>query len=412
MFDFTKLNFVEIAIYSYVASNIFESILDALQHIAQFRKPTKDMLEIVPAEKFQEATLYERSKMKFRIFFNLINLAKESLVLLYLEKIYKCSGSCEPWISQDCTLFIIIMLIDTLFKIPFDLYYDFVLEDSFGYNKKSLGTFIYDLFAQGLVTTILIMMIYGGVMYIISKCRTFYIQVGVFVTVIKFLLIWIYPTVIAPIFNKFVLMDKKENLHKKITALAKRVNFALDSIYTMDGSKRSGHSNAYFTGFGKLKRIVFFDTLLSQMKDDDQILAVLCHEFGHFIHSHMWYFMIVDTVALFGGLYAFNAFFNYSKFSTGINLYLFMNIFTPVVYCYKVFRNYISRIFERQADGFAIKYGYGEKLIEALKVLVNENTSTLLHNPLYSIFHSTHPAVIERIENIRESVGETKKKEE
>ena len=240
----------------------------------------------------------------------------------------------------------------------------------------------------------------------------FYIHVTVFILLFRLLMLWIYPTVIAPIFNKFVPFDSEKPLYGKIQNLAKEVGFEIKGIFVMDGSRRSGHSNAYFTGLGKQKRVVFFDTLLNQLKTDEQVLGVLAHEFGHFKRIHNLIFLFIDTFGMLGVFILMNKVFSRMLMPIGLKLFLFISIVSPFGYIFTMFRNFCSRLMEKDADMFAIKLNYGKELVQSLKILVEENTSTLKNSYIHSLVNFSHPDVIQRIEFIEENVKsqEDKKK--
>lgn len=404
------LDSVTLAIYCYAFTCGCEVIIAVFQHLAQFKPTTKNMTDILPEDKIEKGAKYEMAKCKFKIFNCFYTFAKDLIVMIYLGQIYQFLQKIK--LNADVAIFLFIFLIDKVTKIPISLFYDFGLEAYFGYNKKTFGTWLYDLFAESLVTCLLLWPIYGTIIFLIRKYSTFYIHVTLFILFFRLLMLWIYPTIIAPIFNKFVPFDNEKPLYEKIQNLAKEVGFEIKGIFVMDGSRRSGHSNAYFTGLGKQKRVVFFDTLLNQLKTDEQVLGVLAHEFGHFKRSHNLIFLFIDTFGMLGVFILMNKVFSRMLMPIGLKLFLFISIVSPFGYIFAMFRNFCSRLMEKDADMFAIKLNYGKELIQSLKILVEENTSTLKNSYIHSLVNFSHTNVIDRIEFIEENVKsqEDKKK--
>ncbi|KAL6122620.1 hypothetical protein NUSPORA_00292 [Nucleospora cyclopteri] len=400
-----------LTICCFALSVIVKNIISALEFTAQFRKPAKEVFEIYTKEENEKACKYQQAKMKFSIFSCTMNFLKDAFMIYKINCFYTCLEKYEQFISRDISLFLVFSLVDSLFNIPLHIYYDFVLEDSFGFNKKTMGTFIYDFFAMNLINLILMTPLLKVIIYCISNFKNFYIFVGTSVILFELFVILIYPNFIAPIFNKFEKMDETSDLYKNVCLLAKKVNFNVQSILVMDGSKRSAHSNAYFIGFGKNKKIVFYDTLLNQSKSDQQILAVLCHEFGHFVHSHIWKSMFLHSIMIFSKLYIFNLMFHSMDGPISVKILNFSTLISPLMLITTLLFNVFSRKNEKEADMFALEFGYGEHLLQALKTLAKTNSSTLTHNYLYSLIKHSHPPVIERIGIIKAEIAERAKKE-
>jgi STE24 endopeptidase len=234
-----------------------------------------------------------------------------------------------------------------------------------------------------------------------------------FVFAFQFLMLILYPTLIAPLFNKFELLKDAE-LGERILALADRVGFKTSGIYTMDGSKRSTHSNAYFTGIGKSKRIVLFDTLLEQMTAD-QVLAVLAHEMGHYKMKHVLRMLIVQGIFLLVGFYVLSFLVDYEPLfrafglerpSNYAALVLFSLLSGPATFYLTPLLNLLSRKHEYEADRFAATVLKDSRpMEEALIRLTIKNLSNLTPHPWYSAYHYSHPTTVERISAIRRAAG-------
>jgi STE24 endopeptidase len=300
-------------------------------------------------------------------------------------------------------------VIFSLASLPIDLYSTFGIESRFGFNKTTLSLYFSDKL-KGLILGILIG---GPFLYVVlwlmqATGEYWWIWAFVFITLFQLLMIIIVPTFIAPWFNKFEPLASGE-LRDRILALAKQIGFKSSGIFLMDGSKRSAHSNAYFTGIGKAKRIVLFDTLIEQMTID-QGLAVLAHEMGHYKMKHIRRMMVVQAVFLFIGLYILSRLVNYQPLFTAFGLQpsnhaaliLFSLLSGPFTFYLGPLMNLLSRKHEYEADRFAaITLRNGKPMEEALINLTVKNLSNLTPHPWYSAYHYSHPTPTERIGAIR-----------
>jgi STE24 endopeptidase len=295
-------------------------------------------------------------------------------------------------------------------RLPIGLYSTFVLETRFGFNKTSLGLYVTDKI-KGLVLALAI-----GIPFLLAILwfmratgSYWWLWAFLFISAFQLLMIAILPTFIAPWFNKFEPLKEGE-FRDRILALADQVGFKTSGIYCMDGSKRSAHSNAYFTGIGKSKRIVLFDTLIDQMTAD-QGLAVLAHEMGHYKMKHIRRMFMVQTLFLFVGLYLLSLLLDYPPFfaafglkpSAHAALILFSLLSGPFTFYLGPAMNFLSRKHEYEADRFAARtLSNGKPMEEALINLTVKNLANLTPHPWYSAYHYSHPTPAERIEAIRQ----------
>ena len=298
-------------------------------------------------------------------------------------------------------------------NLPTELYATFRLEARFGFNKTTVKLYIADKL-KGLLLGIVIGVPFLLVVLWLMEAAGFYWWIWAFLFIAGFQLIMVivYPTLIAPLFNKFERLPEGE-LRNRILRLAEQVGFKTDGIYSMDGSKRSAHSNAYFTGLGKAKRIVLFDTLIEQMTID-QGLAVLAHEMGHYKMKHVRRMLMVQTVFLFVGLYVLSllvdyqplfAAFGFDHPSNHVALVLFSLLSGPVTFYLGPLLNRLSRKHEYEADRFAATtLRSGKPMEEALINLTVKNLSNLNPHRWYSAYHYSHPTPAERISAIRQAV--------
>lgn len=374
----------------------------------------------VPAEFAAKITLAEHQKAgkytaaKLRI--NSFEIVFSAMVLMvwtiggginWLDGFWQ--NQFSNTIHIGTALIISIILIGGVISLPFDIYRTFVLEQKFGFNKTKATTFIGDLFKISLLMLLIGTPFIYAVLLLMSEAGEFWwLFVWLLLTVFSLLMLWIYPSYIAPIFNKFKPLDD-QTLVSKINQLLERTGFKSDGVFVMDGSKRSSHGNAYFTGIGKNKRIVFFDTLLQGM-NDAQITAILAHELGHFHHQHIRKQMLVSfaitllSLALLGYLISQVWFFHglgVSQISSYNGLILFVLTLPIFSFFISPISNYLSRKYEFEADTFAAKHSNADDLITSLIQLYKENAATLTPNHLYSLFHDSHPSASVRINHLK-----------
>lgn len=306
-----------------------------------------------------------------------------------------------------------VMLITGSIGLPFAAWRKFRIEARFGFNRMTPGLFLLDTFK-----TLVLALAFGaplawGVLWVMHNTGTAWAwwAWGLWVG-FNVLLLWLFPTVIAPLFNKFTPLNNPE-MADRIHALAKRCNFSLKGLFVMDGSRRSAHGNAYFTGFGNNRRIVFFDTLLSRL-NTDEIEAVLAHELGHFSHKHI----IKRMVITFGMALVF--FHLLAWLSTQIWFYtdlgvlpqlgrpndaLALILFFMVIPVFTFWAGplvaFLSRRDEFQADRYAASQCSADHLVSALVKLYDDNAATLTPDPLHSAYYDSHPPAAVRIQQLK-----------
>ena len=372
--------------------------------------------KINPAD-YQKSVQYTLAKGSFQrwaeVYDRLVTLVLLFGLLGYVDQFARYLDLRIPFMpyGQGIWFCLAIGFAASLAGLPIDVYSTFYLEGKFGFNKTTAGLYITDKL-KGLMLALVI-----GVPFLIvifwlmdSMGKFWWLWAFVFVSLFQLLMIVIFPTFIAPWFNKFEPLKEGE-LRERILALAKQLGFTTSGIYTMDGSKRSAHSNAYFTGIGRAKRIVLFDTLIEQMTID-QGLAVLAHEMGHYKMKHIQRMLALQMVLLFVGLYVVNlllhwpAFFNAFGLSPSNQaaLVLFSFLAGPATFYLGPLLNYLSRKHEYEADRFAaMNLHDGRPMTEALINLTVKNLSNLNPHPWYSAYHYSHPTAAERITAIQQS---------
>ncbi|MDX8387723.1 MAG: M48 family metallopeptidase [Ghiorsea sp.] len=304
-------------------------------------------------------------------------------------------------------------LIGSLLDLPFSIYNTFVVEQKFGFNKMTAKLFISDLFKQTLLMLVIAAPLIWVILWLMASAGTMWwawawaVWVG-----FSMLMMWAYPTFIAPLFNKFEPM-KNQDLKAAIEGLLTRCGFESNGLFQMDGSKRSSHGNAYFTGFGKTKRIVFYDTLLDQLSTNET-LAVLAHELGHFKRNHIKKRMAVTfSIFLAGfalmGWLAEQAWFyeglGVSQVSHYVLLILFMLAMPAFTFVLSPIMSMYSRKHEFEADDYAKEHADAADLISALVKMYEDNAATLTPDPLYSAWHDSHPPAPVRIAHLEEKLS-------
>lgn len=305
-----------------------------------------------------------------------------------------------------------IILIMTAFEIPTSFYQTFVIEEKYGFNKSTVAQFFKDQAISLSLVIAIGMPILALILWVMDSVgELWWLYAWAILMSISLLMSWLFPTVIAPLFNKFTPMEDG-SLKDRIQGLLKRCGFNSNGIFIMDGSKRSGHGNAYFTGMGNNKRIVFFDTLIESL-DEEELEAVLAHELGHFKCKHVIKmlvassFMTLISFAILGWLITQDWFFSGLGVDTHSNAAALL-LFTLVSPVFTIFMQpisaYFQRKFEFEADDFASKNAKAEKMISGLVKLYEENASTLTPDPLFSAFHYSHPPAAIRIAHLEEKM--------
>ena len=326
--------------------------------------------------------------------------------LNWLDGLWQSVLSQPIWLGV--AVMISFMIISSLLDLPFSIYRTFVIEERYGFNRIKPKLFVADL-AKGLLLTIAIGVPLAWIVLwlMASSGNLWWLYVWIVWMSFSLLMIFIYPTWIAPIFNKFTELDDAELKHT-IEKLMQRCGFTSKGIYVMDGSRRSSHGNAYFTGLGENKRIVFFDTLLKSL-GPQEIEAVLAHELGHFKHKHIHKHILAMAVMTLVALAALGWLMQQSWFFAGLGIatpstYMALIVFSLLlsvfgVYFQPVF-SFFSRKHEFEADDFAAQQSDPARLILALVKLYEENANTLTPDPLYSAFHDSHPPAPVRIAHL------------
>ena len=387
-----------------------------IRHILAHRHSVPPQFaEKIPLAAHQKAADYTIAKTKM----GLVLMLTGAAVLLgftllgglqYLStSLFRITG---PGMFYQIALLAAFALISGALDLPFEYYSQFVLEARFGFNKMTVRLFFADLLKSVLLGAAIGLPLIWVILTLMEQAGEWWWLYAWFVwSGFQLLMLVLYPTVIAPLFNKFTPLAD-ESLRTRIESLMKRVGFASKGLFVMDGSKRSAHGNAYFSGFGAAKRIVFFDTLLSRLAEQE-VEAVLAHELGHFKLKHI----VKRIVVMFALSLAFLALLGYLKaqawFYTGLGvdpmlianndamaLILFVLVLPVFTFLFSPLTSITSRKHEFEADAFAAKHTDAQDLVSAVVKLYEDNASTLTPDPIYSAFYDSHPPATARINKL------------
>jgi len=441
-------------------------ILRQRRTVKDNRTPNEDVKRLMDDETYVKSRLYSLEKINFGIFkdaYHEVELLAITLTF-FLAKLWKFSGKSIEYLGytdeliQSNMFLLQTTILSFVVHLPWSLYRTFVIEERHGFNKMTIGFYFKDTFKKmaisqiitGILITPLIWLIKWGGDY-------FFIYAWGFTFAFTMAIFFVYMDFIAPLFDKYTPVPESP-LRTAIVDLAKSINFPLTKLYVVDGSKRSAHSNAFFYGFFKNKRIVLFDTLLDDTcnpmlgLDEDgnkrqfpteetteeteepagagkkkgcsqeEVVAVLGHELGHWYHGHVWKPMILNQFLILGMFYSFGLLVKNKQLLADFGfvdeqptlislLVIFQFIFSPFNRVMSAVSVYITRCFEFQADRFAVGLGLGEKLQTSLVKLVKDNLSFPMADKLYSTFTFSHPPILERLAAIREEMSKKSKSE-
>ncbi|MGR9086052.1 MAG: M48 family metallopeptidase [Gammaproteobacteria bacterium] len=314
------------------------------------------------------------------------------------------SSALWAGVAASATIFLLM----TLIEIPIGLYQTFVIEEKYGFNKSTVKQFVKDHVLQLALGAVIGLPLLALILWIMESLGSlWWLWAWGVMMAFSLLMSWLFPTLIAPLFNKFTPMEEG-SLKTRIQKLLERCGFNSKGIFIMDGSRRSGHGNAYFTGIGSNKRIVFFDTLVKSL-DEEELEAVLAHELGHFKCRHVIKMLAATSVMSLISLAILGWLIDQSWFYQGLGvehpsnaaaLLLFMLVSPVFTVFLQPISAYFQRKFEFEADDFAAAHAKATKMISGLVKLYEENASTLTPDPLYSAFHYSHPPAAIRIAHL------------
>ena len=364
--------------------------------------------DVYDSEKYFKSQEYKKTQYRFSKYSKIFSLIIILSFFYFDGFIIVDSFSRNLFKSEiliSLTFFGTIFFGNELLSLPFSVFFTFFIEEKFGFNKTSIKTYISDKLKSWILT----ILFGGGILgFIIFQEQligeNFWIVAWIFITGITIIINGFYAQIIVPLFNKQKKLEKGE-LRSEIEKYSCKVGFDLSNIFIIDGSKRSSKANAYFSGFGKQKRVTLFDTLIDKL-NKKQIVAVIAHEIGHYKKNHIifnLFFSIMQTgfmlyvLSLFIYMPVFSEALGIENHSFHIGLVTFSILFTPISEIISLIFNMFSRKFEYEADEFAKKTYSGEYLIEALKILSKDSLSNLTPHPKYVWWHYSHPTLFQRV---------------
>jgi STE24 endopeptidase len=383
-----------------------------LSYIAAHRIAVPEAFsEKITLAEHQKAADYTTAKTRF----SMLGILFDATVLLAFTLgggIQFIADFCNSWfeapLTQGVATFVVVMMLFSLLEIPFSLYRTFVIEAQFGFNKMTLKLYFVDAIKSLILGAALGLPLLFGVIWMMERLGAYWwLYVWLAWMAFNMLILFIYPNFIAPLFNKFTPMED-EAMKARISTLLTKCGFTAQGLFVMDGSKRSAHGNAYFTGFGKSKRIVFFDTLLERLSGNE-IEAVLAHELGHFKRHHVMKRIVMTFVMSLGFLWVLGQLMQTDWFfqglgvttpSTALALLLFFLIIPLFSFFMMPLMSAYSRKHEFEADAYAAGQTDARDLVSALVKLYQDNASTLTPDPLHSSFYDSHPPAATRIAHL------------
>jgi STE24 endopeptidase len=396
-----------------VITYVFDQVLDYINLKAQRKDIPPEIASFYNKEKYQKSLDYQREQTRFSFLTAAFSFLL-SLGMLIFGGFGWVDNLLRPLIQHEIALalvfFGVIMTVSDLITIPFQWYGTFVIEAKYGFNKTTLRTFITDKLKGYVLGALAGGALLSLLMYLMKIIGPdFWIWFGLVAAVFILFINMFYTSLILPLFNKLTPLAEGE-LKTAIEAFSKKANFPLDNIFVMDGSKRSAKANAFFSGIGKKKKIVLYDTLITN-HTTDELVAVLAHEVGHFKKKHIIWSYLISIVQVFFILFVLSKMvFNEnlsialggSQQAVHLNLIAFGILFSPISGITGLLMSMLSRKNEFEADAYAKETFDGNALANALKKLSVDNLSNLYPHPVYVFFHYSHPPLLQRLAALKQ----------
>lgn len=406
----TTLFYILVAIL--VLSFLFEKILDRL-NASRFDQPIPEELsDVYDREAYEKSQNYKKERYRFGVLTSAVSLLA-TLLFFFLDGFAFVDSLArklsENEIGTALIFFGIILFASDLLMTPFSYYSTFVIEEKYGFNKTTIRTFFSDKIKSWLMTAVLGGILMGAVVWFyLATGKNFWLYAWAAIAFFTLFINLFYARLIVPLFNKQTPLEEG-SLRDAIETYAGKVGFHLDNIFVIDGSKRSTKANAYFSGFGREKRITLFDTLIQDL-DESEIVAVLAHEVGHYKRNHIVINLFVSIfltgftlwiLSLFIGNPVLSESLGVSRPSFHIGVIAFGILYSPISGITGLLMNFVSRKFEYQADRYAKNTYAAEPLISGLKKLSRNSLSNLTPHPLYVFAHYSHPTLLQRYKNLK-----------
>ncbi len=394
-------------------SFIVDQILDYV-NAKHFNDPIPQALQdVYDEEAYKKSQAYKKTKYKFGVISSTFSLLI-TLLFFFLDGFEWVDSIARSYADNNILIalifFGVIMIGADIVSLPFSYYNTFVIEERFGFNKTTLKTFILDKIKGWVLMALLGGLLLAAIVWFYEKAgQNFWLYAWIVITVFTVFMNLFYSKLIVPLFNKQTPLQEG-SLKEAIKEYANKVGFTLNNIFVIDGSKRSTKANAYFSGFGKEKRVTLYDTLLNDL-EEDEIVAVLAHEVGHYKKNHIIYNLIASVLLTGIMLYLLAIFVNSPTLSLALGvsipsfhvaLIAFGILYSPISELTGLAMNYLSRKFEYQADNYAKETYKAAPLISALKKLSKNSLSNLTPHKAYVFVHYSHPTLWQRIKNLKD----------
>lgn len=391
-----------------IVSYVFDLLLEIVNLKAQRKEIPSEIASFYDQEKYLKSLSYTNEQTLFGFFKEGFSFLL-SMSILVLGGFGWLDNFLRNYITQEIPLalafFGAIILLSDIITIPFQLYDTFVIEEKYGFNKTSIRTFVVDKLKGYALGAIIGGLLISILLYLIQSIGdNFWIWFGLIAIAFIFFVNMFYSSLILPLFNKLTPLEEGE-LKTSIETFAQKVNFPLDNIFVMDGSKRSNKANAFFSGIGKKKKIVLFDTLIEN-HSKDELVAVLAHEVGHFKKKHIVYAFVLSAMQIAFTLYILSLMVFNQQLSIALggtqqalhlNLIAFGILFSPISGITGLLMSIYSRKNEFEADAYAKQTFNGLSLANALKKLSVDSLDNLYPHPVYVFFCYSHPPLLKRL---------------
>tara|TARA_B100001564_G_scaffold213445_1_gene179531 strand:+ start:522 stop:1763 length:1242 start_codon:yes stop_codon:yes gene_type:complete len=408
--DYSEIKFLLLAI---VTLNFLFELISGLLNFNSFDKPLpKNVRDIYSKDEYSKSQSYKKVNFKFE----LISLTYGFLIIflvLYFGLLgqldsYLRNITFENEISLSILFFLSIYLISDLIKIPFQLYKTFIIEENFGFNTMKISTFLIDKIKSYLISSlIIVILITPLLLFIMLYPDSFWIYFWILISAFLIFANIFYTSLIVPLFNKLEVLQDGD-LKQKLDTFSRNVNFPLSNIFVINGSLRSKKANAFFSGIGKNKKIVLYDTLIKN-HSVDELVAVLAHEIGHYKLNHVKTNMVISVITTGFMLFILSNFIFNSQVSYALGgnvsfrhleIFAFFIIYSPISSLISILMNIKSRKNEYEADEYAVKNFKKKPMIDALKRLSKDNLTNLTPHPLYEFINYSHPSISKRLYSI------------
>lgn len=408
--DYSEIKFLLLVIVT--ISFLFE-LISGLLNFNSFDKPLPENVKnIYSKDEYSKSQSYKKINFKFELISSIYGFLIIFLVLYYgllgqLDS-YLRNITFENEISLSILFFLSIFLISDIIKIPFQLYKTFIIEENFGFNTMKISTFLIDKIKSYIISSFfVVILITPLLLFIILYPDSFWIYFWLLISAFLIFANMFYTSLIVPLFNKLEVLKDGE-LKQKMDNFSRKVNFPLSNIFVINGSLRSKKANAFFSGFGKNKKIVLYDTLIKN-HTVDELVAVLAHEIGHYKLNHIKTNMAISVITTGFMLFILSNFIFNSQVSYALGgnvsfrhleIFAFFIIYSPVSSLISILMNIKSRKNEYEADEYAVKNFNKKPMLDALKRLSKDNLTNLTPHPLYEFLNYSHPSISKRLYSI------------